>query len=169
MSATVSTIAEVIAITGLVGYAIYRQTHLAEVTRKGRFKMAIVYAIIGVAVGGFVPPSSTGAFALLAASIILSLAVGVGRGALTRVWREPDGRIFRQGTPLTVSMFVGMIVVKIGMGVLAYFAHITDSSGFAEIMVMMAIMVAVQAEMIQRRANQLVRRVSRPTVAAAHA
>ena len=89
MNATVNTIAEVVTITGLVGYAIYRQTHLAEVTRKGRFKMAVVYAIIGLAVGGFVPPHSTGAFALLAASIILSLAVGVGRGALTRSGGKP--------------------------------------------------------------------------------
>ena len=74
---------------------------------------------------------------------------------MTTVWQEADGRIYRQGTTLTVALFLAMIVVKVGLGVYAYAAHIQDSSGFAEIMIMMAIMVGVQAEMIQRRADRL--------------
>jgi hypothetical protein len=151
---------EIVAIIALVAYAIYKQTHVAEVTNRGRFKMAIIYAIVGICVGGFVAPHSPAAAILLVASVALSLVVGVARGRLTRVWAETDGRIMRQGTTLTVGLFIAMIVVKFGMGAYASIAHIDQSGGFGEIMLMMAVMVAVQAEMIKNRAAAIT--VSRP-------
>lgn len=146
---------EIITVIALIAYAVYKQTHVAEVKAKGRFTMALIYALVGIGVGGFVAPHGAASLALLAGSILLSVVVGVARGRLTRIWTTADGHILRQGTALTVGLFLGMIAVKFAMGTYAYLAHITDSSGFAEIMVMMAIMVAVQAEMIHRRALAL--------------
>lgn len=146
---------EIIAIIALVAYAIYKQTHVAEVTDGGRFKLAIIYAVVGVCVGGFVAPHGAAAVVLLVASVALSVGVGAARGHLTRVWAESDGRIMRQGTAVTVSLFLAMIVVKFAMGTYAYFAHIDQSGGFGEVMLMMAVMVAVQAEMIKNRAITL--------------
>ncbi len=155
-------IIEIVAIVALVGYAIYKQTHVAEVAAKGRFKLAIIYAIVALCVGGIVAPHSPAATALLVVSILLSVAVGVARGRLTRVWAEPDGRVMRQGTTLTVGLFLGMIVVKFGMGTYAYLAHISGDGGFGEIMLMMAVMVAVQAQMIKNRADRLTASTARP-------
>jgi hypothetical protein len=146
---------EIVAIVALVGYAVYKQTQVAEVEDKGRFKMAIIYAIVGIAVGGFTVPRSETAVVLVVVSILLSVVVGVARGQLTRVWSEVDGRVMRQGTVLTVGLFLGMVAVKFGMGAYAYMHHIPGTGGFGEIMLMMAIMVAVQAELIRKRAAAL--------------
>ena len=144
-----------LAIVALVGYAIYRQSRRTEITGQARFKLAIIYAVVGIAVGGFSRPDNVTEWALLLAGVALSVGVGLARGRLTRMWAEdtPEGRrIYSQGTALTIGLFVGMVVVKFGLGTIAYFAHVSDDGGFGEILLMIAVMVAFQAEIIWRRA-----------------
>jgi hypothetical protein len=146
---------ELIAIIALVAYGIYRQTHIAEVTDHGRFKLAIIYGIVGICAGGFTAPHGLASTAVLVASIALSAVVGLTRGRLTRVWAAADGRIYRQGTAVTVGLFLALIVAKFGLGAYCYLDHVHASGGFGEIMMMMAVMVALQAELIKRRAAAL--------------
>lgn len=147
-----------LAIAGLLaltGYAVYQQSRRHEVTGRARFKLAIIYAIIGLAVGGFSRPDGTAEWVLLIVSLALSVAVGLARGRLTRMWTDdgPGGRrVFSQGTPVSIGLFLAMIVVKFGLGTWAYFAHVSDDGGFGEIMFMIALMVAFQAEIMWRRA-----------------
>jgi hypothetical protein len=147
---------DAIALLALVGYAIYRQTQVSEVRAKSRFKLALIYGIVGICVGGLNLPSWAAGVGLLAFGIALSVVIGLMRGRLTRIWQEADGRVLKQGTAVTVALFIAMIVIKFGTGVWAYFAHIDDGEGFGEIMVMVAIMIAVQAELVWRRAQALV-------------
>lgn len=146
---------EILAILGLTVYAIYKQTKVSEVSGPGRFKLAIIYAIVGVAVGGFALPHTEIAVALLATSFGLSVVVGLARGYLTPIWQAADGKVYRQGTVLTVSLFLGLIASKFALGTFEYVEHVRDSAGFGEIMVMIAIMMAVQAEIIWRRSQSL--------------
>ncbi|WP_127792588.1 DUF1453 domain-containing protein [Agromyces sp. LHK192] len=142
---------------GMVGYAIFRQTRVARVGDGNRFKLAIVYGAVGIAslvVTGWRPPEGVG-WLFLAVGILLSVVVGVVRGILTRVWVAEDGSRLRQGTWLTVALFVAVIVVKIALGVTAGLLGVADGSSFAEILVIVAIMVAVQAEIVHRRALAL--------------
>ncbi len=141
-------------VLALVGYAIFRQTKRHEIRPRSRFKLALTYGIVGIAVGGFTTPHSAGAVALIAASLLLSLVVGAVRARYTRVWVE-GGNAFSQGTALTVSLFLGLVVAKFGLGTIAYLTHIEDSGGLGEVMVMIALMVAVQAELVWRRAARL--------------
>ena len=163
-------IVEILILVAMVGYAIYRQTQQHEVVGSSRFKLAIIYAVIGLVVGGFSRPDNTAEWVLLVASIALSAVVGLARGTLTRVWAVDtagEHRVYSQGTAVTVALFLGMVVAKFGLGTYAYFAHISDDGGFGEILIMIAIMVAFQAELIWRRACALgVGTSSRPTVAA---
>lgn len=148
----------IVALLALTGYAIYKQSQRYEVTGKARFKLAIIYAVVGLAVGGFSRPDTPAESALLVTSIALSVVVGLARGRLTRMWTEdgPGGRrVYSQGTALTIGLFVGLVVVKFGLGTFAYFEHISDDGGFGEIMFMIAVMVAFQAEIIWRRALQM--------------
>lgn len=154
---------EVLAVITLVVYAIYKQTRVSEVRARGRFTMAIGYAVIGISVGGFSLPHRPVAAGLLAASILLSLAVGLARGHHTRIWREPDGRVYRQGTALTVGLFLTMLAAKFAMGTYAYLAHVPTAGGFGEILIMMAIMLALQAEIVVRRAAALVSSAAAPS------
>ncbi len=146
---------EIVAILALVGYAVYRQTRASEVRAGGRFKLAIIYAVVGLCVGGFDLPSGAAGLAMAAASLVLSVVIGLWRGQLTRLWVEPSGQIMKQGTAVTVGLFLAMILIKFAMGTWAYFAHIDDGEGFGAVMVMIAVMVAVQAELVWRRAQRL--------------
>ena len=83
MSAT-----EIIAILALVAWSIYRQTRKTEVTADGRFKMAIIYAIVGVCVGGFDRPAGLAGYGMIVIGLALSLVVGLARGRLTRMWTD---------------------------------------------------------------------------------
>lgn len=149
----------VVAIVALVVYAIYTQSRRHEVTGHHRYKMAIIYAVVGLAVGGFSRPDDVAEWTLLLVGILLSVVVGVARGYWTRMWVEvgEDGRrhVQAQGTALTIGLFVGLVVAKFGLGTYAYLAGISDDGGFGEVMIMIAVMVAFQAELVWRRALAL--------------
>ncbi|ANJ26147.1 hypothetical protein [Agromyces aureus] len=148
---------QLVLLLGMVVYAIVRQTRISTAGGPARFKLAFIYAGIGVAsllVGGWSPPEGLGWLFLLG-GIVLSAVVGVLRGRLTKVWVADDGQLLRQGTWLTVSLFVAVIAVKVALGVIAGFAGIADGSSFAEVLVIVAIMIAVQAEIVHRRARRL--------------
>jgi hypothetical protein len=156
---------EVLAILALVAWSAYRQTKVNEVTAGSRFKLAIIYAIVGVAVGGFDLPAGFAGVAMIVIGLALSLVVGLLRGRMTRVWAAADGRVFSQGTTVTVALFLGLIAVKFGLGTAAHFAGIDDGAGFGEVLVMIAIMIAVQAELVWRRAKTLNASPSTPVTA----
>ena len=161
---------EIAVLVAMIGYAVYRQSQRHEVIGSRRFKLAIIYAVVGVAVGGFSRPDTLAEWGLLVASLALSVVVGLARGRLTRLWAEdsPDGRrVYSQGTALTIGLFVTMVVVKFGLGTYPYFAHISDDGGFGEILIMIAVMVAFQAELVWRRARPLGARTSSQQVAGA--
>ena len=146
---------EILILLALTGYAIFQQTRKHQVIGNQRFKLAIIYGIVGLVVGGMNLPKNATAVALLAVSIVLSVAVGLIRGRYTKVWTGSDGNAYSQGTPLTIGLFFALVAAKFGIGTVAYFLHISDDGGFGEILIMIAIMVAFQAELIWRRAQAL--------------
>lgn len=151
---------EIVILVALCAYAIYRQTQRHEVVGSTRFKLAIIYLIIGLVSGGFSRPDGQSEWLLLIGSILLSVIVGWARGRFTRIWRADDDRVYSQGTPLTISLFLLLVVAKFGIGTVAYFLRISDDGGFGEILVMIAVMVGFQSEIVWRRARPLGARVT---------
>jgi hypothetical protein len=145
---------EIVALLALVGYAVYRQTRQHEVVGSSRFKLAIIYAIAGVIIGGFSRPHTVAEVLVLVGSLALSVVVGLTRGRLTRLWAD-EGRVYSRGTRLTIGLFLGLVAGKFAIGTACYFLHISDDGGFGEILVMIAVMIAFQAELIWRRAQAL--------------
>jgi hypothetical protein len=145
---------ELIAILALVGYAIYKQTQVNEITGQGRFKLALIYAIVGVAIGVRVPHHAA-TYGLLAIGLAASLIIGLLRGRFTRMWRAADGRVYSRGTVLTVALFLGLVAFKFGLGTIAYLTHTPYESGIGEVLLMIGVMVGVQAEIIWRRAQAM--------------
>jgi hypothetical protein len=146
---------EIVLLLALTGYAIYQQTRRHQIDGKSRFKLAIIYGIVGLVVGGLHRPENAAAVGLLVLSVALSIVVGLLRGRYTRVWAGADGTAYSQGTPLTIGLFLGLVAAKFAIGTAAYFLHISDDGGFGEILIMIAIMVAFQAGLIWRRARAL--------------
>lgn len=146
---------EIAALLALVCYAVYRQSRQYEVIGKTRFKLPIIYAVVGLVVGGFHRPDTRTEVVLLLVSLALSILVGLARGRLTRIWVGADGRTYARGTAVTIALFLGLVLVKFALGTAAYFAGISDDGGFGEVMLMIAAMVAFQAEIVWRRALAL--------------
>ncbi|TCK22335.1 DUF1453 domain-containing protein [Pseudonocardia endophytica] len=145
----------IVAILALVGYAIYKQSQRHEVVGAHRFTLAIVYVVVGLALGGLDLPNRPAEQILLLVSLLLSVGVGLARGRLTRIWRGDDGRVYAQGTALTIGLFLGMVIVKFGLGTWAYFQGLSDQGGFGEVLLMIGLMVAFQAEIVWRRGRAL--------------
>jgi surface polysaccharide O-acyltransferase-like enzyme len=161
-------VSSLVIILAMVGYAIYRQSQRHEVVGSSRFKLAIIYGIVGIAIGGYHVPTNGLAWLFLAISVALSVVVGLARGRYTRVWPE-NGSVYAQGTALTIGLFLGLVVAKFALGTVAYFAGISDNGGIGEVLIMIAVMVAFQAELVWRRAQPLGARTSTSTGAHAAA
>ena len=146
---------EFLVILAMIAYAVYRQSQTHEIVGAQRFKIAIIYGVVGLVVGGFNLPRNVVSVLFLVASVLLSLVVGQLRGRLQPIWRKDDGTAWTRGTPLTVGLFLGMIVVKFGLGTVAYLVHDADDGGIGETILMIAIMVALQAEVIWRRSQRI--------------
>lgn len=146
-------ITEIIAILALTAWAVYRQTTARPLSLdKSRFKLAIIYAGVGLAIGGFDTPSGWAGWTMIAIGLALSFVVGLVRGACTRVWVDDAGTVWSKGTVFTVGLFLGLIATKFALGTAAFLMGIDDGAGFGEVLVMIAIMIAMQAEIVHRRA-----------------
>lgn len=156
------TATQILMLIALTCWSVYKQTIRTEVNGKGRFKMAKIYGIVGLVVGGFYLPTDAIAWATVVLSVGASALVGVMRGNLTRLTIE-DGKVFSQGNALTIGLFLGLVAFKFLLGIWLYFNHPQPHNGFGEIIVLIAIMVAVQAQIVWLRAQKVVA-ISMPSV-----
>jgi hypothetical protein len=145
---------ELIIILALTVYAVFQQTRKHEITGHSRFKLAMIYAIVGLVLGVHVA-HTTASVALLGLSLLASLLIGYVRGTQSRMWRDSDGRIYSRGTVLTVGLFLGLIAFKFALGTVAYFTHISYGNSMGEILLMIGLMVGVQAEIVWQRARAM--------------
>ena len=148
------TTTQILMLIALTCWSVYKQTIRTEVNGKGRFKMAKIYGIVGLVVGGFYLPTDAIAWATVVLSVGASALVGVMRGNLTRLSIE-GGKVFSQGSALTIGLFLGLVAFKFLLGTWLYFNHPQPHNGFGEILVLIAIMVAVQAQIVWVRAQQV--------------
>ena len=147
---------EILIIIALTVYAIYKQSTRHAVVGRTRFKLALIYMVVGLVAGGFYMPANSTAWTVLGASIAASAVVGIARGQLSRVWREPDGQAFAQGTPLTIGLFLLLVAGKFAIGAWQYIEHAPgEHGGFGEVLLLIGIMVGLQAETVWRRALAL--------------
>ena len=153
------TLTQIAILVAMMAYAIYMQTKRHEVVGDTRFKLAVIYGIIGLVMGGLNLPDQPFEIAFLAVGLLLSIGVGLIRGKYTRVWAE-GGRVYSQGTAFTITLFLLLVLSKFAMGTAAYFLGLSDGGGFGEVLLMIALMVAFQAQIIWNRAKPLGARAS---------
>jgi hypothetical protein len=153
------TLTQIAILIAMMAYAIYMQTKRHEVIGESRFKLAIIYGIVGVVMGGLNLPDQPFEIGFLVVGLLLSVGVGLVRGKYTRVWAQ-GGRVYSQGTAFTISLFLLLVLTKFAMGTVAYFMGLSDGGGFGEVLLMIALMVAFQAQIIWNRAKPLDARAS---------
>jgi hypothetical protein len=63
--------------------------------------------------------------------------------------------VYVQGTPTTIALFVALIAIKFVLGLYEYLHHIDSRGGAGEVMMMTALMLGFQAELVWHRAQAL--------------
>jgi hypothetical protein len=141
----------ILAVAALV---VFRQFQ-ARTVRPGPL-VAIPLALVGLGCQSLLtqPPSGGRTISFLAANIVISVALGAWRGRTERIWRTADGATWRQGTAVTMALWIVSIaarVVTIPVGH-AFGAHAVAGS---EIELMLGLSLAAQHLVIANRAGPL--------------
>jgi hypothetical protein len=147
---------EALAILALTAYALYKQSVAHRVVGRTRFKLALIYCGVGLVAGGFQWPPTTLAWMVLLGGLLLSAVTGVARGRWSRLWLDANGQPMVRGTPLTIALFLLLIALKVGIGAWEAETHQAAAhGGFGEVLLLIGVMVALQAEIVWRRASKL--------------
>jgi hypothetical protein len=94
------------------------------------------------------------AIAMAAASIVLAAVFGVIRGYTVRLWRE-GGTLWRQGTPLTLLLWVVSMGVHFGADYLAGGGSVSQGLTSATLLLYIAVTFGLQQLITQTRAARI--------------
>ncbi|MFE0098851.1 hypothetical protein [Streptomyces sp. NPDC059009] len=101
----------IILIVGIIALVVVRQFTVRTVTYR-------LYFWVGVlVVRGCIPPGPAAwepaSIVLLVLSLLASIGLGVWRGAVFPMWKEPDGRVLRKGDRRVLALWVGTVAVRV--------------------------------------------------------
>ena len=128
-------------------FLLYRQRKIRKVRKDVNYKLPLILLILGIAnFKGYVAtkPLSVNSLLVLIFSLLF-LAVGMGaiRAATVKIWVK-DGVIFRQGTWLTISLWI----VSAGLHMFVdFFGHTGESS----LLIYYAVTLFIQSLVVQYR------------------
>jgi hypothetical protein len=128
----VSAISNAVLVLALVAWVLYRQTVARPVTARSLWLLPGILAVIGVAAIGNVDGGtlSTTAVAYLAIDLVSSAVLGAIRGCFVRVF-ERNGVMWRQGSAVTIALWVVAIGVRVVVTILASNAGVGNVSSAA--------------------------------------
>jgi hypothetical protein len=136
----------------IVPWSIYRQMRVHEVTTAGLVKLPLIFAAIGVlGFGTGDLAASADAIAYLTVSAIVSIAIGLWRGAAIPMWRDEDGTLLSQGNGTTLALWTLLIAIKIAMGTAASITGIFPGEHPGEIFLFIAVSFAAQNLFVHHR------------------
>jgi hypothetical protein len=145
---------EIAVVVALEGFSVYKQTKAREFKTGHRFAVALLYALVGGALGISLPHDAT-TLLIVAVSLVASVAVGVFGGRHVQLWRRADGRVFSRGTGWTIALLVALVGAKIGASALAALTPLPYHATLGEVLLMIGIMLAVENLVVGRRARAL--------------
>ncbi|MFE0022819.1 hypothetical protein [Amycolatopsis sp. NPDC059021] len=119
--------------------------------------LLILLALGLVQLGVFLKVSaapSTGIVLLLVVSLLVATAFGVIRAYTVRLWRS-EGQLWRQGTWLTMGLWLAAIGVHIGLDFLIDGAATAKGVGSASLLLYVAMSLGAQRLVVQSRANRV--------------
>lgn len=106
-----------VVILAVVGVVIARQLRPRKVAAGGRWWLIpAVMAVLAVRDGGIIDSGHQEASTvMLAAEMLVGAAMGVVWATTTRIWTEPDGSVWAQGTRATIGVWVAGIAIRVGL------------------------------------------------------
>jgi hypothetical protein len=148
-----SIVADVLLIAAAVVWILARQVRVTPVKPRLLWLVPLLLAFFGIRS----LPASTwhvpADLALLAASAVISIGLGLWRGQTIRVWRDADGTWWRQGSTLTLVLWGALIAARgliYGAGVAV--GH-REATNLGAILIVLALGFAAQNAVTALRMN----------------
>jgi len=141
----------------LVLFIIYRQLVKRPVESRQLVVLPLVLAALGLTNLNHEPPATSAAVSTLVASLASAVVFGLARGVSVRVWQEA-GTVLRQGTAITLALWVIAIALRIGIGAIAHRDGVAQSVTFGELPLFLGVTLAAQNVVIWMRAQAILLR-----------
>ncbi len=151
----VITVANVILITAAVVWILWKQVRPAPIKARMLVLAPLVMGYFGVKDTPSSTWSSGTAVTLIAVGAVFSIGLGLARGATIRVWREQDGRMWRQGSKYTMFLWGALLVVRVVVAAVASATHDHAATGTGPILLSLALTFAAQNVVTGLRMNAL--------------
>ncbi|MFC5181655.1 DUF1453 domain-containing protein [Actinomadura harenae] len=125
-----STTANVLLVLLVLGLVLRRQLTARQINEAKMYTLPAVLVIVGVAQGGLIDRAHEALSVwLLVVEAAAGLVLGAMRAATMRLWREPDGTLWRRGGGLTIVAWIVSIAVRVGLLGIAYALGVRTGSG----------------------------------------
>jgi len=159
-SSDLSVVGNVVLGVLVLGWILSRQVQKRPVTMSS-LRVPVILAAVGLyETTSFVrdaAPSSAvpvGAVALLVLGVVVGGALAALRGYQVRVWRDADGTVVRQGSGLTVLLWLVAIAAHLGVDVLIdHVSHPLAGLGSASLVLYLGVVLGIQSLVVQHRAR----------------
>ncbi|MCL4562264.1 MAG: hypothetical protein M1281_16835 [Chloroflexi bacterium] len=133
----------------VLAFLLYRQLQIRPVRKRVSFTLPLILVILGVvSLESYLsanPPSLTTIISIIFSLLFLAIGMGAIRAATVRLWTR-DGILFRQGTLLTIVLWIVSVAMHLAAD---YFGHAGESS----LLLYYAITLFVQSVIVQSRAK----------------
>ncbi|MFC8732946.1 hypothetical protein ACFT5B_10840 [Luteimicrobium sp. NPDC057192] len=144
----------------VLAWVLSRQVQKRPVTPSS-FRVPVILAAVGpYETASFVrdaAPSSgvpVGVVALLVLGVVVGGALAAVRGYQMRVWRDTDGTVVRQGTALTVLLWLVAIAAHLGIDVaIDHVSHPLAGLGSVSLVLYLGVVLGIQGLVVQHRAQ----------------
>lgn len=142
-------------ILAVVGLVIARQLRPARVGAGARWwVIPAVLVVLAIRDGRLVDSSHQGAsIVLLSAELMAGAAMGAVWALTTRMWTEPDGGVWAQGTKATLAVWGLGIALRVGLYAAGAAAGVHEETG--SILLAGALALLIRAGVLVRRVQGL--------------
>jgi hypothetical protein len=140
-------------IVAVIGLVIARQVRPRQISAGGRWWLIpAVLLVLAIRDGGLTDPAHRGAsVALLAAELLVGAGIGLAWAGTTRVWREPDGAVWSQGTKASLAVWGVGIALRIGLYGAGAALGVHEGSG--SVLLAVALTLLIRAALLVHRAR----------------
>jgi hypothetical protein len=117
--------------------------------------LPVILAAMGISNLAQQPATAPSAIAMLAVNAVIAITLGLWRGTSIRVWREAAGTILRQGTLLTLAIWLVAIALRALTAIIGHASGMASSVSFGELPLFLGITFAAQNLVVWARAQSM--------------
>ena len=161
----INTVVNVVLIAAAVVWILWKQIQPAPVKTRLLVLAPLVMGYFGIRNTPGSTWSSAADVTLILVGAVFAIALGLARGATIRVWRERDGRVWRQGSRTTLLLWGVLLLVRVIMAGVAVGTHHKAADGLGPILLSLAVSFAAQNAVTGLRMSALADAAPEPTAA----